>query len=177
MRKIDNWRNIEEKRKKRNKAFTFFLLGMLVLSSIGYAFFSSPNERSNNSGNANGNYVIQFGEQTHYLSNSPQDVKDVKISITKKLADYAGNVVYVSIESPIIRDEISSNIGRYVSRLQDACYGNCSDSNLVEKDCNSDLIIWLKKENNRVYQDNKCIFIEGDLKSVDAFLYKIFGII
>ena len=72
-----------------------------------------------------------------------------------------------------MRDEISLSLGRYTGRIQEACYGKC-DKDLPEKDCTQNLIVWKDSAENKVYSQGKCVFIEGDLRAVDAFLYKIF---
>jgi hypothetical protein len=38
------------------------------------------------------------------------------------------------------------------------------------------MIVWQKGAENKVYQKDNCVFIEGDMKAADAFLYKIFGL-
>ena len=69
---------------------------------------------------------------------------------------------------------ITNNLGRYASRIQEACYGEC-ERDFPEKDCSENLIVFKEMEERKIYQEEKCIFIEGDLLSVDAFLYKIMG--
>ena len=96
--------------------------------------------------------------------------------MTYEIRDYYQQPVYVSSNSTEIANEIMSNVGPYTERIQQACYGNCT-TDFPEKNCNENLIVWTPSDTNRVYQKDKCVFIDGDIKAVDAFLYRIFGII
>ena len=54
-----------------------------------------------------------------------------------------------------------------------------SDRNLPEKECNGDynFIVIRESEIEKVYSEDNCIFIDGDIKSIDAFIYNIFEIV
>ena len=62
----------------------------------------------------------------------------------------------------------------YSYRIQDACYGEC-ERDLPEKSCEEKIIVFRESQEKQIYQEGNCIFIDGDLSSVDAFLYKILG--
>jgi regulator of sigma D len=57
--------------------------------------------------------------------------------------------------------------------MQEACYGSC-ERNLPEKNCTENIIIFKDSKENSVTQQDKCVFIEGDLRTVDAYIYKLF---
>jgi len=65
-------------------------------------------------------------------------------------------------------------LNAYASRVQEACYGKC-DKNLPEKSCNDSLIVFRQNDSEKISQSDNCIFIEGNLRDADAFIYKLFG--
>src|SRR3989344_1756426 len=79
-----------------------------------------------------------------------------------------------SQENQEATNEIASTLGIYSQRIQLVCYGSC-EQDLPEKDCSEEIIVFKDSQENKVYQEENCIFIEGDIKAVDAFLYKILG--
>ena len=183
MRKIGSDKKIEEKRKRNATITGLFLLAILILGTVGYGFISSPNAQTNeeNSGleegkvvNQGGTWMANFNGQVLYFTNSPDSVRNISVDITSNLNTFASSRTYIDSTDPAITREIASSLGLY-SRLQEACYGKC-ERDLPERDCSENLIIWKDSLERKIYQEEKCIFIEGDLKTVDAFLYKIFGL-
>ena len=87
---------------------------------------------------------------------------------------YRGNILYIDSESEQVTGEIWNSVGRFAQRVQEACLGQC-ERDLPEKSCEDHIIVYREKSENRVYQDDNCVFIEGDMKAVDAFLYSAFG--
>lgn len=180
MRKIIPQDELETKRKSRNRIFAFVVLGMLILSSVGYAFLSNPdaetvnqisNEKVQNVGDQ---WLVRYGDQIHYLSSSPESAKDIPVNSYLGLGDYAGKIVYLVANNQDIENEIGGNLGIY-AKIQKACYGECNED-LPIKDCSSQMIIWKDSSENKVYQEDQCVFIEGDIVAVDAFLYRLLGV-
>ena len=97
----------------------------------------------------------------------------IRDSINFDIEDYYRKVVYVASDNKGAMYEIGQNLGKYTERMQEACYGNCSE-NLPEKNCSDLLIVFDESIERKVYQEENCVFIEGDLKAVDAFLWRIF---
>jgi hypothetical protein len=87
---------------------------------------------------------------------------------------YQGKTLYLAVENPGIEAELRSTIGVFSDRIQLACYGSC-ELDLPEKDCSANLIVWTDGVGGQVTQGEGCVFIEGDLRAVDAFLYRVFG--
>jgi len=187
MRSLVGREEHENKQKKKGKALLIFMLGILVLSSVGYAFLSGPggDEGSQDVSNDNldginqdidGRWSAQYGNQELKFVYAPDYVKDVEVNISSGINDYYQQIVYVASDYEVVSDEITSTLGLYTSQIKPGCYGSC-EKNLPEKNCSSLLIVWNQSASeNKVYQDEKCVFIDGDLRSVDAFLYKIFGL-
>ena len=174
MRKIENEAKIEERKKRRGTYLTVFMLFILVVSTAGYAFLSGDKTTKNNAANGENPDGVKIGDQIYLLSNSRASVENISVDIKAGLSFYGGSQVYVSADSQTVSSEIFSTIGRYAAHIQNACYGNCS-LNLPEKNCNDKLIVWNSSMENRVYQNESCVFIEGDMRAVDAFLYKVFS--
>ncbi len=185
MRKIKSPEEIAQSKKKLKLLVGGVLIFLMVFSTAGFAFFSggglgggtgSPNNIQENTGDFNGrHWVYQKDGQEFYFTNPLEITNNVPININFNLNNYLGTSVYIVSDNDLIISEITQNLARYTGRLQKACYGKCEED-LPEKTCNDNLIIWQEAEENRVYQDQNCIFIESaeaDLRAVDAFLYKI----
>ncbi len=185
MRKIESALEIQKKEHTRNRFFTILMLLILVGSTAGYAFFSRNNQNSSpvSPGNVStekvylvGNlWAMDLGGHQVLLSNSPDSVKNISVETNMTLQSYRGQPLYLAANRSDILAELSSSIGLYASRTQEACYGQCN-LDVPEKNCSEQLIVWLPSQAQKVYQENRCIFIKGDLKAVDALVYKLSGI-
>lgn len=173
MRKIESAEEIEKKVKKRARLFAILMLIILVGSTAGYAFFSNIGDSNVQPKTDNqGRWEHTFNGQKLYLSNSPSSVENVDVKVSMTINDYAGKTLYIASENTGIVTEISSTLGLFTSRTQLACYGKC-EKNLPEENCTENLIVWKSSAENKVYQSDKCVFIEGDMRAADAFLYTI----
>ena len=191
MKRIETEEQKERKKKKNTILVSGIMLVILILGTMGFAFsFSSLNsngggnpgagEQDNQNPNSGydsslGKYYNKIGDQILYFSNSQQDVLDSKINIQKTLRDYSNQPLYIVSDDQIFINEVRSTLGLYSQRAQEACLGKC-EKDLPVKTCSDNVIVIGQSGNNVAYQDNNCVFIEGNLKTVDAFLYKIFGI-
>ncbi len=186
MRGIETQEEIKKKERRRARFFSIFMLLILVGSTIGFAFFYSPtgqNQKSNQ-GNANqedeeffqsGNaWNVNIGGEIFSFANKPSEVRDIEVETSFVIGDYTNRPLYIDA-SEAAYIEIGSTLGRYSERTQKACYDSCNNSELPEKNCTENLIILESSQENKVYQNDRCIFIEGDIKAVDAFLFKTLG--
>ncbi len=178
-----------KKTKNRKAWLAILMLVILIGSTAGYAFYFVDSESTNLdeidvSGQtsdeqrliqSNGFWFGQYNGQYIPFTNHVNETKNIEVSTDRKIADYVGKVLYVDSKNSEVDSEISSSLGKYSERVQRACYGSCEE-NIPEKGCDSNLIVFRESEKNKVYQEENCIFIDGDLKAVDAFLYKIFEI-
>ncbi len=170
----------ERKKNKRNYILIGFILLLLVASSASFAFISNPTPQTNTGSSSpvtsvGGKYALQYGAETIYFTNSPEQTNNISTEILFTLNNYYSQPLYIATESDLIYYEISSTLGRYPERVQHACYGPCNLS-YAEKNCTENLIVINPNIENKVTQQDKCVFIEGDMRAVDAFLYKIFGV-
>ena len=185
MRKIGTGKEIEEKRKRNILYISAFMLFVLVIGTIGYGFISNPNigdsgvnatEISNGKViQQNGRRVATINGQIHYFSNSLESTANISVDVDYNLLDFSGVSLYIDANNTAVINEIGLVLNNYAGKISEGCYGQCS-RDLPEKNCTDNLIIWKDSLKNKVYQEEKCIFIEGDLRAVDAFLYKILGL-
>ena len=171
-----------DKSEKRKKLIVGGILIFLMLfSTAGFALNGIYGNGDQVSGDLNEPYnngqywVYPIEGEEFYFVNKLDEVKDVNLNFEKKLGDYAGINLYVDSENFLVLQELSINLGRYVGRFQEACYGSC-ERDLPEKECSENLIVFRENEESKVSQEENCIFIEGDLKTVDAFIYRILNI-
>ncbi len=170
---------IEARDKKRTKWLVGLMLLLLLGSTAGYAFLSGEKDstKSNKNGieELGGQWRANFNGQQLLFSSSPDSVNATNISLTYDLTSYYQKPVYIVSNESYINYEIASTLGLYASRIQQACYGNCT-LDLPSKDCTSLLIVYNPGNESRVKQQDNCVFIEGNLSSVDAFLYRVFSL-
>ncbi|MFH1802153.1 MAG: hypothetical protein ABH864_01740 [archaeon] len=181
MRKIGSEKETEAKRKRNTLILSVFMLIILIGGTAGYAFITSS--RSNNDPTTTNTGIRQLGNRWIVtidgidlsFANPPESVQDVPVDISVSKSTYRGASIYIVSDNNAVNIEIATTLGTYTSRVQRACYGPCEDD-LPEKDCSENLIIWRDNPENRVYQDENCVFIEGDIRAVDAFLYNALGV-
>jgi len=147
-------------------------------------FLSGPGSTDNNSDPAiqeegivqiGGNWVVTFEGQSFNIKNPPEAVVDISVESSIAIENYIGQILYMDTkDNGEIEREVFSLLGRYVTRAPRACHGPCEED-LPEKDCSQNIIIWEESTTNKVYQEQNCIFIEGDVMAVDAFIYYLMG--
>lgn len=187
MRKIETQEEIERRKKRNVSIMSFSLLMILVISTLGYSFMSSDkfngangsNDKTDNSGeqkmSPDGRWIINYNGREVLLISSPESIQDVIVDANFRIEDYYGEVVYIDSENAGIYSEIASNLAMQGLDVREACYEKC-ERDLPEKSCRDNIIVWRESEKNRVYQNESCAFIEGNMKAADAFLYKIFSV-
>lgn len=185
MRKIETKEEKERKERRKNLILSAILAGILVLSTLGYAFFSrneneNPQIKIKINGRdffySNGMWATQRDNKVLFFNYLPNETKDVFVDDLRFLS-YGGKKVYfVNSQQPAYL--IVNNI-KEIEIFQEACLDeNCSlDKNLPIKNCTDYLIVFKEGEETKVLKDENCIFLEGNFnKAADAFMYKILGI-
>ena len=180
MRKIKTQGELEKKNKRNIAIMSILMLFLLVVSSIGFAFISGPGLGSNEQDVQNQEDIspydkisFQYQGVNINLLSSYKDIENISVDNSVSTAPYLGNILYVDAKNIGILQEISSTLGRFSSRVQEVCYGNCKE-NWPEKNCTENLIVWKESSENKVYKEENCVFIEGDIRAADAFIYKLF---
>lgn len=183
----------EEKKKKRNQVIVgIVLVGLMVLSTIGYALQTSPGGNGNTGQNSPDKFSYN-GFEFSYLNGiwvmgnfafryNPSEVPDIGDEL-KDATYYQGKPLYIYSEHNEAESEIKINLGQISERIQPACPKgaefNCSENSPV-KTCEDNFIIIKKSAETQIRQDNNCVYIEGSdediVKLADQFLFKILKI-
>jgi len=196
LRKITDKENIAKARERRNKKLVtiiaFILLASMILSTIAYLAPEGARQEEqeiiyNNIKfllDENSRWNFNYAGNDYALFFNPLELKNISIKITDNLQTYYGKTVYFAFDTgdPFQYgiSEIETNLNRFV-RFNSACLNaNCS-FDYPFKSCDKDNVIVFKTENiSKIEQKENCIFISykdnSDLKSTDAFIYKILGI-
>ena len=186
----------EERKKKdrRNKIIIgTVLVGIMILSTAGYAFFSG--ERENGSSekitynsiefvrDESGAWVFELQGAQFYTQYTPQETENVSSLILRSPGDYSGQPLFFLGQSGA-RREIEYNLRNIVARSQEGCipgYEKRCGNETPIKNCSTENIIIIEESNNtKITQEENCIFIEGPYwdqsRAGDAFIFKLLGI-
>ena len=176
LRKIESKEELERKSTRRTRILTIVMLLILVGSTFGAYFGFREQGNSDNGIQSLGNqWAVNFNGQQLIFSSPPNVTENVELGLTFDLQTYYQQAVYVAAENGAFSYEIGSTLGRYTARIQEACYGDCS-FDLPEKTCDDLLIVVKESNESRIYQQDNCVFIDGNIETVDAFLYRVFGL-
>ena len=179
MNRIKTAKEIEKKQKLVKLLAGAVLIFLMVFSTAGFALngigLGNSNSEDIESEYFDGqNWIYSFGEQQFYFANNIEEVSEIPLEISLKINEISGETIYIDSENSAVKNEILNNLGRYSYRIQEACYGEC-ERDLPEKSCEEKIIVFRESQEKQIYREGNCIFIDGDLSSVDAFLYKILG--
>ena len=179
MKRIQTQEDLEKKRKRNTFILSILMLFILVSSTLGFAFLINPPDSNSNQPQPLPEDSSQQGTRVTYQGNSfalqtsREEIDKVPVMLNFTATDFANKILYLDVKDRLFLQEIGSTLGRISSRIQEACYGAC-ELNLPEKNCTEQIIVWHDSEQNKVFQQDKCVFIEGDMKALDAFLYHVF---
>ncbi|MDO8563999.1 MAG: hypothetical protein Q7R87_03240 [Nanoarchaeota archaeon] len=189
MRQIGKVEDPDNGRKRNVMYMALFMLLTLVLSTVGFAFYYNDSSNSNSNSapvvegesapltvQQQGNrWAVPFRGQYLYFAYPPNVTSNVEIDIQKDVSDYYGQKLFIDYKKEYIYSEIKDTLGSYVLETSKACYGSCLE-NIPEKTCEDNIIVFNETKFERVYQKDNCIFVDGDLRTVDLALYRILGI-
>lgn len=183
----------KEKRETRNKVIIgLILVAIMILSTAGYAFFSSPEEKKEKieyngikfTLNENGLWQFKIQDFEFLTQYNPKETENISVPILMTLNYYSGKPLYLLGESPA-KQEISRNLWDFLSRIpQEGCivkYKELCEENAPIKNCSEDNIIIIKEGNyTEIRQEDNCIFIfspyQEQTRATDAFIFKILGV-
>lgn len=183
--------DLKEKKDTRNKIIIgIILVGLMILSTAGYAFYNTDSESVKKIKYYDTEFVLGedglwhstiqgYGFSTQY---NPTEVENISINLNLNLDSYTNKPVYFSFESnPKGIDEIIRNLGTFVERSQLSCLdGEKCEGDLPVKNCTDNVII-IKEGTNKITQEDNCVYIFGNYseitKASDAFIFRILGIV
>lgn len=182
MHAIRSLKDQAEREQRRKRIGGIVIIALLLLSTIGFALSivgfggNGSNTEEKEGFSHNGQYwVYTVGSQKYYFTHHPNEI-NYSFSTSKNLADFGNKQVYVDSEITGGLQEIYNSLGAYIGKINEACYGPC-ERDLPEMDCSSDSLIVIRESNvESITENQSCTFIDGNMKTIDAFLYKILGI-
>jgi hypothetical protein len=182
----------EKKKQKRNQWIAgIVLVAVMFFSAFGIAvnsFGDSSTEKFSYKGydfqKINSYYVLDLGEANFYFLTNPEDLEsiDIESNILRFIPNYLSKPLYLSSEDSTSSQEIYQNLQPYVERIQLACLEGeeCLDENIPIKNCTNNFIVIRESNENKIYEDKNCVFIEGKqedlLTLTDKFILEIIGI-
>lgn len=189
MRRIETKEQKDKKIRRNQIIIGVILILLMVLSTAGYAVFNrDPNQISgkfkyNNFEfkNENGYWTTNINDLNYYFLYTPNDVNKREL-ILNSINNYHNKPLYINSENFEARQNIIRNLYYISSNIQDACLEGekCSNEELPVKNCNDNFII-IKEGEEKIYQENNCVFISGSYENLqlltEEFIYKILGII
>jgi hypothetical protein len=200
MRKIKSMKDVERVRRRNNLILGVVMIGLLLLSTLGFSLMSGDGDdgalKVSENGvdffRQNGLWVMEVDGEDFSFQNLPSEVSNISVNVSATLGQYSGEPLYFINPSGGV-NEILINIGDYILRYQEACLrqdlvgsgqlavssglDDC-EGDLPVRGCDDNLIIFGSGDESKVYGDGGCVFIVGDsVRGADAFLYKMLQIV
>lgn len=187
--------DVKKKKDTRNKIILgVFMVGLMVFSVAGYAFFSGDDEEGiQEETKYNGVKFLLGGNGLWYfnLQNidflaqySPQETENITLPYLNLVNSYSGKPLFFLGQGDA-RQEIERNLWSIISRVpQDGCiedYEDLCEEEAPIKNCSKDNVIIIQEKNETsIIQEDNCVFIsapyEEQARVADAFIFKILGI-
>lgn len=181
-----------EKKARRNQILVgVVLVGLMILSSLGYGLIS------NNGGGGSGAKMVYNGITFYKNGNqwqasinggtfnflySPTEVSNIQTPLTLSFNQFYNKPLYFDSDNPAANYEIAQNLQNYVLGTMNACLNasDCADNNAPIKTCASNVIVIRNSSQTSISLDGNCTYIYGGdnnaIQAGDAFLYKILGV-
>jgi len=189
LRRIATTEDYEKKRKRTNAVTSIFLVGIMIFSVVGYAFYNTGSEESvgeveyqDVSFSLQGDNLWHFniGDSKFATAFNPLETKNISNIAYVDLSVLNGKPLYFSHDSEKMGvNEISRNLVRFTEGLRYACIDECEED-LPVKNCSEDNIIIIDSgTQNLINQKDSCIYIsakEGEILRVsDSFIFRALG--
>ncbi len=192
MKRLTSKKEEQKKAKKNQLIIGIALVGLMILSTFGIIVNSFGKEKENNEINyngysfeeSNGFYILTLGQDQFYFKSNPLELKGLEYesNYSKSMTNYAALPLYLDSKDQTSYSELYQNLISHAQKIQPGCLNeeDCANQDYPIKNCQNNLIIIRESENNNIYQEENCIFIEGKkedlIKLTDKFLFKIIGI-
>ena len=163
----------KEKKDRKKYIIGLFIVGLMASSAL--ALFSGGGNHAGNDYSYNGQdfylhqrgYVTEVDDNTYYFDFLPKDVEDMEFDA------YPFSIDKVYIDA----DNESLDV---IIKLETLFVSKGILPIIEEKECDEGLVVIkvIEGEDNKVYIDNACIVLEGNIyKTSDRFAYWYLGII
>lgn len=191
MRKILTKEESEKKRKRNQLIIGVILVGLMILSTVGYAVLN--NEENVSQGrvkyngiefvkDANGLWESKVNGQNLITYYNPEETENISANLMVTLNDFYAKPLYFVLDNKDAAGEIIRNIGQYVLRSQEVCLDTMvCESRAVIKNCTgNNIIVFKEKDQIKLYKLENCVFIEAPFESQvlasDRLIFKLFNI-
>lgn len=192
MRKIETKEKIERRSLITKLIVGVILIGLLVISTAGYAFFNqdgSSSQRVKYNGlnfnlMENGYWEFNIQDQVFDVSYNPLETESINADFDLSLNEIYNKPLFFVSVNPSASQEVIQNLGRYVLRYQEVCFEGipCEDNTLPVKDCSENIIIFKESnlENTSITRDNNCVVIDASYNdqiiAADRLVFKVLEI-
>ena len=192
MKKIMSKYKRKKSERQKQIIVSVILIGILLVSTVGFAFQGTDNSEENNQNTIKYN-GYDFIEQSGYWLTEIQDVSFIfqynpeqiqnTNSFINLLDNYYDKPLYIHSQNSLAESEIYSNLGQLVVRVQRACLegSECSYEDVPIKTCEENFVIIKQAEESKITQEQNCVTIQGPeselTKLTDEFLFNMLSII
>ena len=183
----------QDKNVKRNQLIMgIILIGLMVFSTLGYAFSGGEEEEGSGEIEYNGIIFMQdnggywnFGFQGYEFTTryNPQETQDISFFSYSALNNYANQPLYFISKSQEVKFEIARNLEPFILRFNDACLDEDCENDYPIKNCSIDNVIIVnepEEESEGIYQEEKCVYITASFENqtmyADRFLFGVLGV-
>ena len=188
MKKILSKEEVEKKEKRNKTILGVILVGIMVLSTAGYAFYKTGGGEEKNLEYNGLSFILQDDGFWHFIINSyefatvynPKDTENISSVLSLSIQNYSGKVLYFSNGSDLqAANEIAKNIGRFTERVQRACLEECEED-LPVKNCSDNIILMEEVNETLIKQEGNCVYVmakgEDMIRVADGFIFEVLGI-
>ncbi|HLD98094.1 MAG TPA: hypothetical protein VI815_02120 [Candidatus Nanoarchaeia archaeon] len=198
MRKIFTQEQLDKKKKIKQGVVGIVLIGLMLVSTLAYAFFNTGDGGSGGVGEKvkyngfefvraeNGYWEFSSDGSTFFTYYNPKETESVNVTSYLSLEEIYNKPLYFIVSNPTATNEILQTIGRYSSRYQSVCLekngvkiGECNADNPI-KTCSDNIIIFKEANETNVYRDGNCLFIDAIYSDqtiiADRIIFKTLGI-
>ncbi|PIN94216.1 hypothetical protein COU56_02895 [Candidatus Pacearchaeota archaeon CG10_big_fil_rev_8_21_14_0_10_31_9] len=171
MRQIKTQKEIEKKQNRNKVIIAFVFIGLMVLSTAGFALFSGTGISNKNvknyngmefSLNENGYWEFQIQGQNFQTSYTPEETEQISADFIS-INEINGKPLYFFNPDASSLSEIVYNLGRYASRYQEVCLDSmpCNNPENVVKTCDDSVIVFRESNESSVIREGNCIFLNS----------------
>ncbi|MEM4330970.1 MAG: hypothetical protein QW273_03105 [Candidatus Pacearchaeota archaeon] len=173
MKPIETEEEKKRKEKKRQIVLTIFLIGVLVLSALGYSLlygdhYQDPSLKEVSLNGTNFIYNGKFWEthskgKNYRFFSDPISFNSVNVDSLEDWLSY-GETLYLNSAS-LAEGFLLYNLEDFISRYQLACLegDECENEEYPIKSCNeSNIVVYkYKYDSLRIRREGKCVYLEG----------------
>ena len=182
-----------EKEGRRNKIIiSLILVFIMVLSTIGYAFFNQRQEEVQEEGkitykglvfseDVNGFWSTQINEYGIITKYNPEETKNVSFfDFDVSVKDFYNHPLYFVSNNTLAVNELSRNICLFSTRCQAACLEETCGKDFPVKNCTENIIIIKDSDVFKSSKKDNCLFIEAPKEEqervADSLVFKILSL-